>query len=349
MTDVHGEKARDLAAAVLEQVLKWKDGGAGVVLATVVKAWSTAPRRAGTQMAVHENGTHFGTLFGGSVDTLVVSAALGVLAEGKDAMVNVSVDDATASAAGMACGGGLEIRLECIDGIGRGGQGGQVDVLREALDAMRSGHSVVLCTGLADGRRLLISGDGPASGAWASEAHKRARMDDTAIALVDGDEVLFQVFNAPLRLFVVGAVRTARALRDAAQLIGFEVTIIEPRDAHAAGTEFAGANMLVGDVGATLRSLHLDSRCAVVVLAHMPEIDDPALIEAVRSHVFYIGALGSRKSHAARLARLEQAGVTAEQSARIHGPAGLDIGAIGPAEIAASIVAEMVSVLRKPH
>ncbi|WP_218511437.1 XdhC family protein [Variovorax sp. dw_308] len=348
MTDIHGEKARDLAAAVLEQVLKWKDAGAGVVLATVVKAWSTAPRRAGTQLAVHENGTHFGTLFGASVDTLVVSAALGVLAEGKDTMVKVSVDDATASAAGMACGGGLEIRLECIDGNRHGGQGGQVEVLREALDAMRSGRSVVLCTGLSDGRRLLISSDGPASGAWASEAHKRARMDDTAIALVEGDEVLFQVFNAPLRLFVVGAVRTARALRDAAQLIGFEVTIIEPR-AHAVGPEFSGANMLVGDVGATMRSLRLDSRCAVVVLAHAPEIDDPALIEAVRSHVFYIGALGSRKSHAARLARLEQAGVPADQGARIHGPAGLDIGAIGPAEIAASIVAEMVAVLRKTH
>jgi len=348
MTDIHGEKARDQAAAVLEQVLKWTDAGAAVVLATVVKAWSTAPRRAGTQMAVHENGTHAGTLFGGSVDTLVASTALGVLAEGKDAMVNVSVDDATASAAGMACGGGLEIRLECIGGRGQGGHGGQVEVLREALDAMRNGRSVVLCTGLSDGRRLLISADGPASGAWASEAHKRARMDDTAIALVEGDEVLFQVFNAPLRLFVVGAVRTARALRDAAQLIGFEVTIIEPR-AHAVGSEFAGANMLVGDVGATLRSLHLDSRCAVVVLAHMPEIDDPALIEAVRSHVFYIGALGSRKSHAARLARLEQAGVSADQSARIHGPAGLDIGAIGPAEIAVSIVAEMVAVLRKAH
>ncbi|MEJ8848295.1 XdhC/CoxI family protein [Variovorax rhizosphaerae] len=347
MTDVHGEKARDLAAGVLEHVLQWNEAGAGVVLATVVKAWSTAPRRAGTQMAVHENGTHAGTLFGTSVDTLVVAAALGALAEGKDAMVNVSVDDATASAAGMACGGGLEIRLECIGG-GSGGHGGQVGVLRETLDAMRSGHSVVLCTGLADGRRLLISGNGPASGAWASEAHKRARMDDTAIALVEGDEVLFQVFNAPLRLFVVGAVRTGRALRDAAQLIGFEVTIIESR-AHAAGPEFASVNMLVGDVGATMRSLHLDSRCAVVVLAHAPEIDDPALIEAVRSHVFYIGALGSRKSHAARLARLEQAGVTAEQCARIHGPAGLDIGAIGPAEIAASIVAEMVAVLRKTH
>ncbi|MEJ8821379.1 XdhC/CoxI family protein [Variovorax humicola] len=345
MTDVHGDKTRLPAAAVVEQVLKWKDAGAGVALATVVKAWSTAPRRAGTQMAVHEDGTHFGTLFGTSVDTLVVSAALGALAEGKDAMVNVSVDDATASAAGMACGGALEIRLECIGS----GQGAQVGVLREMLEALHSGHSVVLCTALSDGRRLLISGDGPASGAWASEAHKRARMDDTAIALVDGEEVLFQVFNAPLRLFVVGAVRTARALRDAAQLLGFEVTIIDPRAEMAGGPQFVGAAMLVGDVAATMRDLRLDSRCAVVVLAHAPEIDDPALIEAVRRNVFYIGALGSRKSHAARLARLEQAGVLAEQSARIHGPAGLDIGAIGPAEIAASIVAEMVAVLRKPR
>ena len=171
-------------------------------------------------------------------------------------------------------------------------------------------------------------------------------MDDTAISNVDGVDVLFQVFNAPLRLYVVGAVRTARALREAALLLGYDVTIVDPRAELANEPSFAGAKLIVDDVAAALRSAHLDSRCAVVVLAHAPEIDDPALIEAVRSHAFYIGALGSRKSHAARLARLEQAGISHVLAMRVRGPAGLSIGAIGPAEIAASIVGEMIATLR---
>ncbi len=345
MTRSSSESAGASAASILSQALQWNDDGDEVVLATVVKAWATAPRRAGTQMAIRRDGTTCGTVFGPGVDKQVASAAMEALAIGDDKTVKVRVDDATASAAGMACGGEMHIRFECL----RGGLGGQVDVLRETIDALKRRRSVVLCTRLSDGRRSLISADDPGLDAWAPEAKKRAMADETAISEVDGDEVLFQVFNAPLRLFVVGAVRTARALLAAARLLGFEVTIVDPRREVASALDFTGASLLVADAAAALREARLDSRCAVVMLSHTPDIDDAGIIEALGSKAFYVGALGSRRSHAARLERLADAGVPPQLAKKIHGPAGLDIGAIGPAEIAASIVAEIVKALRRAN
>ncbi|MGJ7510246.1 XdhC family protein [Variovorax sp. GT1P44] len=342
MTLASSEQAVASAASILSQALQWKDAGDEVVLATLVKAWSTAPRRAGAQMAVRRDGTSVGTLFGPGVDARIASAAVDALATGTDKTIGIEIDDATASTAGMACGGAMQIRFESL----RGGAGGQVDVLREAIDALEGRRSVVLCTRLSDGRRALVPVDGPDADAWAPEAKRRAAADDTAVSQIDGDDVLFQVFNAPLRLYVVGAVRTARALLAAARLLGFDVTIVDPREQAANAFDFTGAALRIGDVGVALREARLDARSAVVMLAHAPEIDDPALIEALASNAFYVGALGSRKSHAARLARLADAGVSPLLAQRIHGPAGLAIGAIGPAEIAASIVAEMIAVLR---
>lgn len=342
MTRPSSEQASASAASILTQALHWKDAGDEVALATIVKAWSTAPRRAGAQMAVRRDGTTVGTLFGPGVDAQIASAVVVALAGGADKTISVSIDDATASNAGMACGGDMQIRFEAL----RSGPGGQVDVLREAIDALESRRSVVLCTRLSDGLRSLVSVDDPDIDAWAPEAKRRAMADDTAIGEVDGDDVLFQVFNAPLRLYVVGAVRTARALLAAARLLGFEVTIVDSREEAAKAFDFTGARLRIGDVAVSLREARLDARCAVVMLAHAPEIDDPAIIEALGSKAFYVGALGSRKSHAARLARLAEAGVSPLVAQRIHGPAGLAIGAIGPAEIAASIAAEMIAVLR---
>ena len=155
-------------ASVLAKALEWKAAGAGVVLATVVKAWFTAPRRAGTQMAVHSDGTRVGSLFGPAIDPQVATAALNALAKGEDRMVDLAVDDAVAPTAGMACGGGMKIRLERVAGE-------QLEVLKQAVNALDRRESVVLCTGLSDRRRELVFTDEPGMGAWATEAARRAR------------------------------------------------------------------------------------------------------------------------------------------------------------------------------
>lgn len=335
----------DGPAAILQQALGWADAGETVALVTVASAWAMAPRRAGSQMAVRGDGEHRGTVFGGGVDAKVVAAARAALADGHGGRLDLAVADDEAGAAGLACGGRLDLRIECLDGRAAGDAGG-LAALREARAAIAARRSVVLCTPLGDGRRTLVEIAAPGSGALAEEACRRALSDDTAVVDIDGSPVLFQVFNAPLRLFIVGAVDTAFALARAARLVGFRVTIADPRPERAPAPQPEAFDFEPGEPGRALAAAGLDTRTAVVALSHTGAIDDPALSVAVASPAFYVGALGSRRTHAARLERLHQAGVPEALTARIHGPAGLSIGAIGSAEIAASIVAEIVSVLR---
>ncbi len=162
-------------AAILRQALAWKDAAADVALATIVRAWPTAPMRAGSQMAVRGDGVRCGSLFGPPVDARVAQAALDVLDRGADPKLGVAVDDATASTAGLACGGALEIRLEAITE----GDAGHAGLLRAALHAIEDRQGVVLCTRLSDGLRACLPANGAAAHAWAAEARDRARADDT--------------------------------------------------------------------------------------------------------------------------------------------------------------------------
>jgi xanthine dehydrogenase accessory factor len=155
-----------------------------------------------------------------------------------------------------------------------------------------------------------------------------------------------QVFNPPLRLVVIGAVHIAQALVPMASLTGYQVTVVDPRRAFATDSRFPDVAMTQDWPDEAMQALAPDRRTAVVALTHDPKLDDPGLDVALRSEAFYIAALGSRRTHAGRLERLAGLGHDAATLARIHGPAGLDIGAVSPAEIAVSVLAEMTRVLR---
>jgi len=154
------------------------------------------------------------------------------------------------------------------------------------------------------------------------------------------------VHNPPLRLIVVGAVHIAQALVPMARIAGYDPVIIDPRDTFAAQQRFPGETLLLDWPDEAVVTLGLDARTALVLLTHDPKLDDPALMSALKADCFYIGALGSTRTHAKRVARMQEAGFSADQIGRIHGPVGLDIGAAGPAEIAVAILAQMTAVLR---
>jgi xanthine dehydrogenase accessory factor len=162
-----------------------------------------------------------------------------------------------------------------------------------------------------------------------------------------GQDLFIQVFSPPLRLFVIGAVHIAQSLIPMAELIGYQVVLIDPRKAWASNSRFPKIDLRHLWPDEALAALAPDRRSALVALTHDPKLDDPALDAALKSDCFYIGALGSRRSHAARLARLKALGHSDRILARIHGPIGLDIGAKSPAEIAAAILAELIQVRRK--
>jgi xanthine dehydrogenase accessory factor len=203
----------------------------------------------------------------------------------------------------------------------------------------------VLATQLASGAQMLLPGDEAPEAL--NEAARRALAVDTSVTVeIGGARWFLHVHNLPLRVFVIGAVHIAQALVRLAAPLGLRVMVVDPRPALATAERFPGVTLLPDWPDEALDRAGLDARCAVVALTHDPKLDDPALDSALRSPAFYIGALGSRKSHAARCERLAALGHAAPALARIKGPVGLRIAAVTAPEIALSILAELVGVRR---
>jgi xanthine dehydrogenase accessory factor len=206
-----------------------------------------------------------------------------------------------------------------------------------------------LVTDLESGEQSLVDADGVAGrlalGAAEVAAVLSAMRDNRSVLDPDTNRFV-QVFNPPLRLVVVGAVHIAQQLVPLATTAGYDVTVVDPRRAWASGERFPAVALRTDWPDEALKALAPDHRTAVVTLTHDPKLDDPALAAALASPAFYIGALGSRRTQAKRLDRLRAAGFDAAALARIHGPVGLDIGAKGPAEIAVSILAEIIQAHR---
>lgn len=222
-------------------------------------------------------------------------------------------------------------------------------LLHAVLEARARKRPLVLVTEIGTGRQWIEIEGEPASGLGAgiAEAARDAlRRDRSEVVEVAGARYFLHVTSPPPRLFVVGAVHIAQALVPMASLLGYAVTVIDPRRAFVTGERFPGVTVATEWPDDALMAAELDARSAVVTLTHDPKLDDPALHVALASPAFYIGSLGSRRTHAKRIERLRDAGITDETLDRIHAPVGIDIGAVTAAEIAASIAAELTAGFR---
>ena len=213
------------------------------------------------------------------------------------------------------------------------------------MEARENKRPVVLATRLSDGVQYLLPDESQAS-SLNQAAEAALRDDESRTVAIAGENWFLQAHNPPMRLLVVGAVHIAQALPAFATAVGFGVTVVDPRRSFASGERFPGVTIRSDWPDEALDALKPDARTAVVTLTHDPKLDDPALDRALRSAAFYIGALGSRRTHAARLQRLRELGHDDAALARIRGPVGLDLEAVTAPEIALSIVADLVAVRR---
>jgi len=219
--------------------------------------------------------------------------------------------------------------------------------LKQVLADRNAKRPVILATDLGSGDDRLIYRNQPTGEALLDQACQRAFQDDrSGVAEIGGKKLFLNVFNPPLRMMVVGAVHIAQPLSRMAALTGYDVTIVDPRSAFATDERFPGVTLRGDWPDEALEALKPDTRSAVVTLTHDPKLDDPALDAALKSEAFYIGALGSKKTHAARLERLRRLGHDENSLARIRGPVGLRIGAKSQAEIAISIMGQIIETLR---
>jgi xanthine dehydrogenase accessory factor len=224
--------------------------------------------------------------------------------------------------------------------------------LDAVIAAGRDHRSVALATELKSGRQLLLDGDRsdgelPLDDAAIAAIRDALRADRNRTLDTAAGRVFVEVFSPPRRCFVIGAVHIAQPLVQMLSLADYQPIIIDPRESFATEARFPGLELSTEWPDEALERLRPDHRSAVVTLTHDPKLDDPALAVALRSECFYIGALGSKRTHAARCQRLTELGFTDAELARIHGPIGLAIGAVSPAEIAVSILGQMTQILRR--
>ncbi|TFL19753.1 XdhC family protein [Jannaschia formosa] len=308
--------------------LDWHRAGKGAALATVIETWGSAPRPRGSQLAISEDAELVGSVSGGCVEGAVVAEALDAMGDGRHRVLEYGVSDDEAFAVGLACGGTIRILLEPVGGT-------LPAALLEDLTARRSrAEPVGQVVDIETGATHLTS-----------DVAERLRADRSDF---EPDGHSFVTLHAPpLRLAVVGGVHVAQALVPMARLAGYAATVIDPREAFAAPARFPDTALVHDWPDEAMRAFAPDARSAVVLLTHDPKLDDPALIEALRSPAFYVGALGSTRTHAKRVTRLLEAGLSEAEIARIDAPIGLDIGARSPGEIAVAILAAMTQALRR--
>ena len=221
------------------------------------------------------------------------------------------------------------------------------NVLRKLNAARRERRAVMLVTDLGHGRDRVLHEGEPVAGALGEAAGKAFRSGKSGVVEADGRSYFLNVHLPPPRLVVIGAVHISQALAPMAKIAGFDLTVIDPRTAFASPERFGGIDLVAEWPEEVLAGQPLDRFTALVAVTHDPKIDDYPLKSALQSGCFYIGALGSRKTHAKRVERLKEAGLDDAAIARIAAPIGLDIGAASPAEIAVAILAQIIEALRK--
>ena len=335
-------------APIISQAIKWHKAGRNIALATVVRTWGSSPCPVGSHLAVRDDGVFQGSVSGGCIEGEVVTEALESIRKGNECKtLNFGIADEDAWRTGLACGGKITIFIKAIDDE-------TVAVLQGLETAIQSGKVTALIADQTSGLHgLWVEGNLKTKTLKMTEAHTRdlrARFASDISGAV-GEETnlpLFaRVYNSQLRMLIVGAVHIAQSLAEFAVRSGYDVTIMDPRDTWSTNERFPGIKLDRRWPSTALKDLKPDPRTAIITLSHDPKLDDPALLAAFKTKAFYIGCLGSRKTHSARLKRLRHAGVSEDQINRICAPVGLNIGAENPPEIALAIMAQVTQSLRR--
>ena len=331
---------------ILSAALQWLDQGREVALATVVETWGSAPVPAGSQLLVDADASFIGSVSGGCVETAVIGEAQQVISVRQARMLEYGVSNEMAWEVGLACGGRIRVYVEPVFKVA----GMRRESLQQLNDCRSAQRPCVLLRDLAAHDSFVLE-PGMHVDEQHAELHELAvqalRTDQCVRREVQGQDWFVQPFNPPLRLIIMGAVHIAQHLASYALSCGYDVVVVDPRQTFASADRFPGVELNTEWPDYALQLLAPDPRTALVTLTHDPKLDDPALQVALRSPAFYIGALGSRRTQAARVQRLREAGLDEALLARLKAPVGLDLGARTPPEIAVSIMAEITAELRR--
>lgn len=334
---------------VLADIDRWQEENEAVALATVIETWGSAPRKVAAKMALTASGRIAGSVSGGCVEGAVVEAGQEALTTGQARLLHFGVADETAWSVGLACGGKINVFVEPLHAA-------TYQTWHQILDGDIAAAAVTLIAGPETrlGQKLIVWDDGSTTGSLGEEWDERgiaAAQDalntgQSGVTQLGAGVQAFVEVNLPVpTLIMVGGVHIAIALAHYAKILGYRTIIIDPRRAFGSDERFPHVDQLVAKwpTPAFADLPPINRSTAVALLTHDPKIDDPALHIVLPAKAFYIGALGSKKTHAKRVQRLQEAGIPQEQIDRLYAPIGLDIGAETPEEIALAVMAQIIA------
>ena len=302
---------------VLRKCADWVDEGRRTLLVTVVKTWGSSPRPEGAMLAVREDGHVVGSVSGGCIEDDIVDRTR---REGQKAtkceVVTYGISADEARRFGLPCGGTIQLVLEPLT---------RESGMRALLREVETGHLVARRLDLASGFSTLHP----------AKPNEGLQFDGKILRTIHGPRY---------RMLVIGASHLSKYLAEIAVGLGYEVTICDPREEYTETWDLPGVRLVRTMPDDTVQAMNLDERCAVIALTHDPKLDDLALLEALKSRAFYVGAIGSRANNEKRRERLREFDLSDEEIARLHGPIGLFIGSRTPPEIAISILAEVTAI-----
>ena len=307
---------------VLQSAISWLQDGKRVALATVVQTWGSSPRPVGSWLAIREDGQVVGSVSGGCVeDDLIRRVQTEILTRTSPELVKYGVSKDEAVRFGLPCGGTLQLLVEPRP---------ELAILEAIMSGIKKRSIVLREVNVLTGQSTLSIGN-------------------RSTQFQFSNEKMQTIYGPRWRMFIIGAGQLSLCLASFALTSDFDITIIDPREEYAEGIGSEGIQFIQGMPDDVMQELGVDSHTAIVALTHDPKIDDLALIDALQSEAFYVGALGSHTNTQKRKERLREFNLSTEQLERLHGPVGLAIGALTPPEIAVSIMAEVIAVKYGKH
>ena len=322
---------------IYKKILDWLNDNREVAIANVIKTWGSSPRPVGSIMAVNDQKEIIGSVSGGCVESYVFAKSLEVLKTNKVEILDFGVSNSKAWEVGLTCGGKIKILLEKLSYK-------HINFINIINNSFLKSKSILLATRLTDGKKeFLDSSCIPDNIILKNNFNVISQLTKSEMMLLSDESWFIKVFKNQIKLVLIGAVHIAEPLINYANNLAYEIHLIDPRDSFNE-KNFNNISIHKEWPDEALKKINLDADTAIVTLTHDPKLEDPAIEYSLKTNVFYIGCLGSTKTHSSRVTRLRNKGIKESDIIRLHGPVGLDINAKTPSEIAVSIVSQIIKV-----
>ncbi len=319
---------------IYSKIFEWLKNKKDVAIANVIETWGSSPRPVGSIMAINDNHEIIGSVSGGCVENYVFSEALKVIKDNKVKTLEFGVTNSKAWEVGLTCGGKIKVFLEKVSYL-------EIDYIKRINSAFNDNNSILIATRLLDGKRKILNHAENLS----LKNNFKVNLNTVKSGLkVLSDEVWFlKNYQNNIKVIIIGAVHIAEPLIKFLNNLAYEIFLIDPRSTFNE-KKFSTVKILKEWPDEALKKIKIDKNTAIVTLTHDPKLDDPALIYSLNTDAFFIGCLGSNKTHNSRILRLKKKDINQKSLSRLNGPVGIDIGAKTPTEIAVSIISQIIKI-----